>query len=169
MEKTAKFEKVSLQRFQQDLEKVCPWFDEAQSLRMYESIRLPVRATKGSAGYDFFLPFDLELAPQETIRIPSGIRCRMTPGWVLILFPRSSLGTRYGLALDNTVGIIDADYYEADNEGHILIQLTNHSREQKLQLQQAAAYVQGIFLPFGITVDDDAVKKRIGGFGSTGS
>ncbi len=86
-----------------------------------------------------------------------------------MLFPRSSLGTRYGLALDNTVGIIDADYYEADNEGHILIQLTNHSREQKLQLQQAAAYVQGIFLPFGITEDDDAVKKRIGGFGSTGS
>lgn len=70
MEKTAKFEKVSLQRFQQDLEKVCPWFDEAQSLRMYESIRLPVRATKGSAGYDFFLPFDLELAPQETIPHP---------------------------------------------------------------------------------------------------
>ena len=124
MEKTAKFEKVSLQRFQQDLEKVCPWFDEAQSLRMYESIRLPVRATKGSAGYDFFLPFDLELAPQETIRIPSGIRCRMTPGWVLMLFPRSSLGTRYGLALDNTVGIIDADYYKAENEGHIMIALT---------------------------------------------
>ena len=70
MEKIAKFEKVSLQRFQQDLEKVCPWFDEAQSLRMYESIQLPVRATKGSAGYDFFLPFDLELAPQATIRIP---------------------------------------------------------------------------------------------------
>ncbi len=62
MEKTAKFEKVSLQRFQQDLEKVCPWFDEAQSLRMYESIQLPVRATKGSAGYDFFLPFDAAAA-----------------------------------------------------------------------------------------------------------
>lgn len=76
-----------------------------------------------------------------------------------MLFPRSSLGTRYGLALDNTVGIIDADYYEADNEGHILIQLTNHSREQKLQLQQAAAYVQGIFLPFALRKDERCRQK----------
>ena len=166
MERIAKFEKVSLQRFQQDLEKVCPWFDEAQSLRMYESIQLPVRATKGSAGYDFFLPFDLELAPQETIRIPSGIRCRMTPGWVLMLFPRSSLGFRYQMRLDNTAGIIDEDYHGAENEGHIIIRFT---AEKTLKLPAGSAFAQGVFLPYGICEDDEADLVRQGGFGSTGN
>ena len=135
----------------------------------YDEIVVPKRATQGSAGYDFYLPMDLVLPFETSIRIPSGIRCNMEPGWVLLLFPRSSLGTNYQLRLDNTVGVIDADYYQAKNEGHILIQITNHSlKKETLFLKKGTAFVQGIFLPFGITYEDDAQLQRQGGFGSTG-
>ena len=165
MQKIAQFKKVSKQQFQKDLEKY-GWKEENDS---YVEIQLPKRATAGSAGYDFFLPMDVSLAFNESIRIPSGIRCKMEEGWVLTLYPRSSLGTRYQLQLDNTVGVIDADYFYSDNEGHILIQITNRSLKQEcVQLKKGTAFVQGIFLPFGITIDDDTVERRRGGFGSTG-
>ena len=155
----AKFEKVSLDRFLKDLPQ-----EDAKVL--YEEIVLPQRATRGSAGYDFSLPFALTLKPNETARIPTGIRCRMEEGWVLMIFPRSSLGFKYKLQLDNTVGIIDADYYEADNEGHIQIKITNHS-DQVLSLNKHDRFAQGIFVPYGITEDDISDRQRTGGFGST--
>ena len=86
---------------------------------------LPRRATAGSAGYDFFAPAEISLAPGESVTVDTGVRCRMDSRYVLLLFPRSSLGFRYRLALDNTVGVIDADYYFADNLGHIRIRMTN--------------------------------------------
>ena len=88
---------------------------------MYEGIKLPVRATSGSAGYDFFAPFDFILAPSQTIKIPTGIRCEIDEGWVLKIYPRSGLGFKFRLQLNNTVGIIDSDYFYSDNEGHIFI------------------------------------------------
>ncbi len=133
-----------------------------------ESLRLPERATAGSAGYDFHAPFDFSLAPGESILMPTGIRAKMEEGWVLMLFPRSGLGFKYRLQLDNTVGIIDADYYFAKNEGHIMVKLTNDSRTGKtLEVHAGDAVAQGIFVPFGITVSDSAVGERVGGFGST--
>ena len=161
MNRIARFEKVSLDQFRKDLS-----MDDAEEL--YEEIVLPQRATKGSAGYDFSMPFPLVLQPHETAKIPTGIRCRMEQGWVLMIFPRSSLGFKYKLQLDNTVGIIDADYYEADNEGHIQIKITNHS-DKVLTLNQHDRFAQGIFLPYGITEDDSADRQRVGGFGSTDS
>ena len=80
---------------------------------------LPRRATSGSAGYDFFAPFDLTVHPGETVTVPTGVRVWMEEGWVLKLYPRSGLGFKYRLQLNNTVGIIDSDYYYSDNEGHI--------------------------------------------------
>ncbi len=101
--------------------------------------------------------------------IPTGIRARMEEGWVLCLFPRSGQGFRYRLQLDNTVGVIDSDYYGSRNEGHILVKLTNDSREKKtLTLRAGEGFLQGIFLPFGVTEDDMAEGARNGGFGSTG-
>lgn len=88
-------------------------------------IPLPRRATAGSAGYDFVCPVDVTLAPGEAVTIPTGIRCEMEPGWVLLLFPRSGLGFRHRLSLANTVGVIDSDYFHADNEGHILVRIVN--------------------------------------------
>ncbi len=133
----------------------------------YGDIRLPKRATSGSAGYDFFAPFDIFLNPNETKIIPTGIRVRIDEGWVLTLFPRSGLGFRYSLALNNTVGIIDSDYFYSANQGHILISLRNG--ERPLEIKKGEAFVQGIFLPFGITKNDYETTKRDGGFGSTDS
>ena len=161
MKRIAKFEKVSLKQFRQGYTG-----DDAESV--YNSIRLPERATAGSAGYDFFAPFDIELKAGETAKIPTGIRVRIDEGWFLSLYPRSGLGFKFRLQLDNTVGIIDSDYYNSDNEGHIFAKITNCSNEGKtVTIAAGTGFIQGIFTKFGITVDDDADGVRNGGFGST--
>ena len=100
--------------------------------------------------------------------MPTGIRAWMEPDWVLKIYPRSGLGFKYRLQLNNTVGIIDSDYYNSDNEGHIFIKITNDSKEGKtVQVQKNTGFAQGIFLEYGITVDDDATAVRNGGMGST--
>lgn len=167
MQKIAKFHKVSEHQFIKD------WCgmtgcSSADAKSIYEKIRLPIRATVGSAGYDFFAPEAFSLIPHETIIIPTGIRAEIADGWVLQLYPRSGLAFKYCLQLDNTVGIIDSDYFTAKNEGHIFIKMTNENREGKtLSIALGEGFAQGIFLPFGITEDDDTVEERTGGFGST--
>ncbi len=166
MKKVAKFEKVSFEVFSESLDD--SELSERSTLALYDSISLPKRATKFSAGYDFFSYSDITLNPGETIKIPTGIRCRIEEDYVLILVPRSSLGFKYRLQLDNTVGIIDSDYYSAKNEGHIFIKMTNESKSGKvLKIKKGEAFAQGIFLQYGITDDDDVDAERIGGFGST--
>lgn len=92
----------------------------------------------------------------------------MDEGWVLKVYPRSGLGFKYRLQMNNTVGIIDSDYYYSDNEGHIFIKMTNDSNEGKtVEVSQGSGFAQGIFLEYGITVDDDTEGIRNGGFGST--
>ena len=143
-------------------------FSETEAEQMYETLSLPKRATKGSAGYDFYAPFDFTLEPGQTIKIPTGIRAKMDEDWVLQIFPRSGLGFKFRLQLNNTVGIIDSDYYYSDNEGHIMAKITNDSKEAKtVEISAGMGFVQGIFLEYGITVDDDAEGIRNGGFGST--
>lgn len=155
-ERVAEFEKVSEKTFLTD----CDRQD------VYENIKLPERATTGSAGYDFFAPFDFTLSPHETIKIPTGIRCKINNGYVLMLYPRSSLGFKYHLMLNNTVGVIDSDYYFSSNEGHIQIKMTNMS-DKTLNIKAGEGFAQGVFTPYGVTVDDDAQGVRDGGFGST--
>ncbi len=161
MNKIAQFEKVSYDCF-------AAGFSGEDPRGAYDRIVLPKRATTGSAGYDFYLTRDICLKPSETVLIPTGIRARMDEGWVLMLFPRSGLGFKFRLQLNNTVGIIDSDYYFSKNEGHIFCKITNDSKEEKtLVLKEGEAFCQGIFLPFGLTVDDNAEGIRDGGFGST--
>ncbi|MCR5112346.1 MAG: dUTP diphosphatase [Acholeplasmatales bacterium] len=134
----------------------------------YNGIKLPARATRGSAGYDFFAPFDITLAPGETVKVPTGIRVYIEENYVLKLYPRSGLGFKYRLQLNNTVGIIDSDYYYSDNEGHIFAKITNDSNEGKtLEIKAGQGFMQGIFVEYGITFDDDVQSIRNGGFGST--
>lgn len=161
MQRIAEFQRVSFDEFKKS-------FGE-NAKEIYDNIKLPIRATQGSAGYDFFAPVDFELKPGETAKIPTGIRARIDDGWVLKIYPRSGLGFKYRLQLDNTVGIIDADYYNSDNEGHIFIKVTNCSYEEckTVSVKAGNGFAQGIFLPFGITVDDDVTDTRNGGFGST--
>lgn len=167
MQRIAKFHKVSLAEFTKGLADCFPAETERTS-QVYEDIRLPKRATSGSAGYDFYTPIAFSLEPGETIKIPTGIRVEMEDNWVLKLYPRSGLGFKYRLQLNNTVGVIDSDYFYSDNEGHIFAKLTNDSNEKKvLSMEAGGGFMQGIFVEYGITVDDAATATRNGGFGST--
>ena len=165
MERVAQFEAVSRQQFYRDMGDNFSIAD-VESENVYRNVRMPKRATSGSAGYDFHIPFNLELSSGKSVRIPTGVRCRMNPGWVLQIFPRSSLGFKYRVQLDNTVGIIDSDYYNAVNEGHIIIKITNHS-DVTLSLKAGDRFAQGIFVQYGITFDDETTDVRTGGFDST--
>lgn len=176
----AKFEKVSYEQFFKDMIDTFGMLDNTIE-ETYNNIKLPKRATAGSAGYDFFSPVDFELKPGETIKIPTGIRCEMNNHWVLQIFPRSGLGFKYRCQLDNTVGIIDSDYFYSDNEGHIFIKITNDTKvkyddyiadiskmpRKKIEIKRGEGFAQGIFLPYGLTVDDDCTGVRNGGLGST--
>ena len=172
MKRIAKFEKVSFDQFKKD------WIDTFGELMGFDfakidtvyfnDIKLPKRATKGSAGYDFFSPIDFTLKPSETIKIPTGIRVKIEDNWVLKCYPRSGLGFKYRLQLNNTVGIIDSDYFYSDNEGHIFAKITNDSNEDKVvSIKSGEGFMQGIFVEYGITEDDEADGIRNGGFGST--
>ena len=168
MKRIARFEKISFEQFEKDWSSEHPGDCTDRIREIYDSIRLPKRATTGSAGYDFFAPADFSLEPGQGVKILTGIRARIDDGWVLKLYPRSGLGFKYRLQLNNTVGIIDSDYYGSDNEGHIQIKLTNDSREGKrLEVKAGTGFAQGIFLEYGITVDDETTEERNGGFGST--
>ena len=167
MQKIAEFQKVSFSQFEADFKKNFPECENVKEI--YDSIKLPKRATTGSAGYDFYAPVDITLEKGKSVLIPTGIRSKIEDGWVLQIFPRSGLGFKHRVQLDNTVGIIDADYYNSSNEGHIMIKLScdAHDDGHTVSLSAGDGFAQGIFLQFGITVDDDASEIRNGGFGST--
>lgn len=164
-----KFEKVSLEQFAAAMKAE---FDigETEAKTMYDMINLPVRATRGSAGYDFESPVGFTLAPGESLKIPTGIRAKIDEGWWLCCAPRSGLGCKYRMQLDNTIGVVDSDYYYSDNEGHIYAKITNDSKEGKdLVVEAGDRFMQAIFIPYGVTYSDAAEGVRNGGWGSTGT
>ena len=168
MQRIAKFHKVSFEQFSGDWTDAFGGVSADEARAVYDGIRLPARATAGSAGYDFFTPVAVTVAPGESVKIPTGVRVEMEEGWVLSIFPRSSLGFKYRLQLNNTVGIIDSDYFYSDNEGHMFAKITNDSNEEKtVEIKKGDGFMQGIFVEYGITVDDDVTDVRNGGFGST--
>jgi len=168
MKRIAKFHKVSIEQFTKDWLDTFSGSHEQKAKEIYEQIKLPQRATAGSAGYDFYSPITFTLAPGETIKIPTGIRVEIEDGWVLKCYPRSGLGFKYRLQLNNTVGIIDSDYFYSDNEGHMFAKITNDSNEDKTAVVEAGTgFMQGIFVEYGITYDDEVMEKRNGGLGST--
>lgn len=153
-----KFEKISEEQFKKDF---------ADFDTKYSEIILPVRKTMYSAGYDFYLPFDIMLESNQIIRIPTGIKVQMNEDEFLGIYVRGSIGFKYNIRMCNQVGIVDADYYNNnDNEGHIFIKLQNES-EKNVSLKKGDRIVQGIFQKYYIVDDDDAEEKRKGGFGST--
>lgn len=164
----AKFEKVSYEQYYNDMKSILGdmdgWSDD-DIKASWEQIKLPTRATTGSAGYDFYAPLGCNISRGFPVLIPTGIRVKMDEGWVLMCYPRSGLGFKYGMRLANTTGIIDADYYYSDNEGHIMAKLCS---DKWVDINEGDRFMQGVFLPFGVTVDDDATARRNGGFGSTG-
>lgn len=172
LNRIAQFEKVSWKQFQKDY---VDTFGSNTTINMedlkdtYNKIKLPTRATAGSAGYDFKSPITFTLEPGESIKVPTGIRAKIDDCWVLMIYPRSGLGFKYRLQIDNTVGVIDSDYSFSDNEGHIFCKITNDSKEHKtVTINSGDGFAQGVFMPFGTTYDDNVTKVRNGGFGSTG-
>ena len=168
MQGIAEFYKVSFDQFLCDSQAtgfVDPETNPEIIKIIWEKIKLPARATNGSAGYDFYLPFPFSLSAKNNITIPTGIRVNIQPGWFLGLVPRSGLGFKHGMRLLNTLGIIDADYYYANNEGHIMAKLTV---DENMCLQDGDRFMQGILLQYGTTKSDETNGVRTGGFGSTG-
>lgn len=126
-----------------------------------ESIR-PVRSTKLSAGYDFFAPKSFSVASGEKVLFDTGVKVELDPGYVLLLFPRSSLGSN-GLVLTNTVGVIDADY-----RNEIKAMLTNHNTYRSIHVDRGQKYMQGVIVRHGLAEETEVVTERTGGVGSTG-
>ncbi len=157
-----KFEKVSFEQYKNSVG------GDYDIVAEYKDIKLPKRATTGSAGYDFFSPFSFTLESGETIKIPTGIKVILDDDKFLAIYPRSSLGFKYRVQLDNTVGIIDSDYSRSDNEGHIFVKITNDTKEGKrVEIKKGEAFAQGIIQQYFVTEDDNADGLRVGELGST--
>lgn len=157
--KSRGFEFVSKEQIEKD-------FDEDVELI---ALQQPKRATKGSAGYDCCAPMNISLKPGEDIKVPTGLKAYMQDGEVLMAFPRSGLGFKYYCRLSNTVGIIDKDYYNNENnEGHIFVKLRNEG-DKDMEIKCGEAMCQFIFMPFLLADGDDFDngETRNGGFGST--
>lgn len=132
-----------------------------------EGTLLPKRSTKHSAGYDFFSPIDAEIMPGATLNIRTDIKVEMNEDEVLFIAPRSSYGYKYQMVLTNTLGIIDADFFNNEtNEGNISIKIKNNGTEP-MYLVKDEAFAQGIFVKYLTTDDDDVTEVRTGGIGST--
>ena len=153
------FKKVSFKQYFKDLKQYDETILEAQAKAYYESIVLPYRATQASAGYDFSLPMSITVLPNTSILVPTGIRLALESDLVCLLMPRSSLGMKYGMSLDNTIGVIDAD---------IMARLTFKGIKAPLTLQEGERFMQGVIVQYRQTDDDNTIENRHGGFGSTG-
>ena len=168
----SKFEKVSYEQWKSDCG--IKGLPDKELKEWYDNIKLPHQATAASAGCDFYMPFSLNLVADGKFKIATGVRwvCDGSQGSadrerVLLIVPRSGLGFKYGIKLSNTVGVIDADYCDSDNEGHIIISLENPS-DQDVMLEAGKAFAQGIVVKFEIPEGAGGDATRNGGFGSTG-
>ena len=149
MKRIAKFEKVSFNQFREDFIKCFENYplnySEKDIKDIYNSIIIPTRATSGSAGYDFKIPMTLYMDKENEYAIPTGIRVKIADGWVLKLYPRSGLGSKFGMKLLNTVGIIDSDYFYSSNEGHIMAKISSKTTWKQFFLY---FLVQKLFLSY---------------------
>ena len=131
------FEKISFEQFKKDV---------TEDINLYNEYELPQRDSDSTAGYDIYLLQDLIIEPNEIKKIPTGIKSFFEKDEVLFLIVRSSTGFKYNIRLCNQVGVIDADYYNnQNNEGHIWLKIQNEGKE-KVIIPQGEAIVQGIFL-----------------------
>lgn len=140
------FEKISYNQFCKDISK---------NKDLYDSFKLPIRDSNYTAGYDLFLIDDLEIKPNEIIKIPTGIKAYFEKDEVLLVVVRSSIGFKYNIRLVNQVGVIDSDYYNnKDNEGHIFIKIQNEG-ENTINFKAGEAIAQGIFFKYLTTKSDN--------------
>ena len=140
------FEKISYNQFCKDI---------CDDKKLYDIYKLPMRDSKSTAGYDFFLINDLEIKPNEIIKIPTGVKAYFEDDEVLLIVVRSSMGFKYNIRLVNQVGVIDADYYNnKDNEGHIYIKIQNES-DKIVKFSAGESIAQGMFFKYLTTKSDN--------------
>lgn len=169
MNKIADFEKISYVQFQSDYINI---FGQGKIINMdsvrkiYDNIKIPERKTKYSAGHDISIPYEITLSSNDKMLIPTGIRCKMDENYVMLIAPRSSMGIKHGLRLSNTIAVIDADYYSAENEGHIMISVINDSNKP-IKFKSGDCICQAIFVPYGVADQEEVTTERAGGIGST--
>ena len=159
-----RFEKITREQWDDDLNEMgTPFLSDT-----YADIKLPVRATRNSSGHDFFASYEFGQMLGKCIKIPTGIRIVTDRRVWLLVIPRSGFGTKFRMQLDNTVGDIDGDYWESDNEGHIFAKVRNDGREGKeIVVKAGESFAQGVILPYELTDNDAVTAQRNGGHGST--
>ena len=143
--------------------------EKGKKVQFPTKIKLPTRADKRSAGYDFYLPKDIILLPKQKTLIPLDVKAYMLEDEVLKLYIRSSLGVKQGLMLSNNTGIIDSSYFDNEgNDGNIMISIVNTSGKA-VELKRGNRIVQGIFTKYLPADNDETLSDiRSGGIGSSG-
>jgi dUTP pyrophosphatase len=155
-----KFEKISFEQFIKDVK---------DDRMLYDSIELPKRSTKNSAGYDIKSVEEGIIKPGQTMVFRTGLKVCMNPDEVLYIYSRSSQGYKYNVCLMNSVGVIDSDFYNnPDNEGHFSIKLINLG-DKDFEVKIGDKIGQGVFMKYLTVADEEEINgKRTGGIGSTG-
>lgn len=166
------FERISYSVFVDDVRKHYSETIKAEKLfDCWNEIKIPQRKTEYSAGYDISTPLDITIPPHSKIVVPTGIRAVFAPeemeSWHLQMYVRSSVGIKDEVMLSNNTGVIDPDYYIAENEGDMMLALFN-TGDNLVQYKAGDRLCQAVFVLHGITTDDKAGSKRKGGLGSTG-
>lgn len=130
------------------------------------NIKLPVRATKHSAGYDICTPIDIKIPSGDCVCVKTDIRAKIKEDEALLLFIRSSVGIKRKVALMTGTSVIDSDFYDSDCGGNISVALWNYGND--LQTFKAGDRIcQGVFVKYDTVEDDDVETTRTGGIGST--
>ena len=145
------FEKISFEQFKKDIK---------DDINLYNEYRLPCRSSRKTAGYDFILIEDVEIAPGQILKIPTGIKSRFEDDEILLLAVRSGTGIKYNIRLCNQIGIIDADYYNNEsNEGHMWFKIQNEG-DKVVKFSKGGAIIQGVFLKYLTTDSDNRLDKK---------
>ena len=139
-------------------------------IREYDG-KLPARGTPYSACVDFYACEDVILRPGTISNvIPTGVKAYMNDDEGLLLYTRSSIAKKHGLRMSNSVGVIDADFYNnIDNEGHITF-LYDNITDKEVKIAKHSRIGQGMFTKV-LPIENVEIlsNERVGGYGSTGN
>ena len=132
-----------------------------------KEVKMPCRATKTAAGYDFYSPIEISIPSGKSEVIWSNIKAYMEDDEFLALVVTSGMGKK-GLILSNALGIIDSDYYgNVNTDGNIGFRITNLS-DDTYTFKKGEKIGQGIFMKYLVADNDNCTGDiRVGGFGST--
>lgn len=166
------FERVTFSKFSDDIRKYCGDSIRSEDLfDMWNEIPIPKRKTQFSCGYDVATPIPISVPAHSRVIVPTGIKAVFSEDemktWCLKLYARSSVGIKDNVVVTNGTGLIDSDFQFSDNDGDMLLALTNMSDVLR-QYKPGDRICQAVFEIYGVTSDDDASGTRTGGVGSTG-